>query len=115
MQGISVIDHRVQDLRFAVRQLRKHPAFALTVIVVFALGLASSVAMFGFVDAALIKPLPYHDPTRLVMLFGARPDLAPAQTRGGASYLNFVDWRERSRAFTTMAAYDVREGLLTQA
>jgi len=110
MQGISVIDHRVQDLRFAVRQLRKHPAFALTVIVVFALGLASSVAMFGFVDAALIKPLPYHDPTRLVTLFGARPDLAPAQTRGGASYLNFVDWRERSRAFTTMAAYDVREG-----
>ncbi len=56
----------VQDLRFALRQLRKNPGFALTAIVILALGIGASVAIFAFVDAALIKPLPYPNPTRLV-------------------------------------------------
>ena len=59
----------VQDLRFALRQLRKNPGFALTAILILALGIGSSLAIFAFVDAALIKPLPYADPTRLAVLF----------------------------------------------
>src|SRR6266478_7384126 len=56
----------LQDFRFAIRQLRKNPGFAATAILVLALGIGASVAIFGFVDAALLKPLPYQDPTRLV-------------------------------------------------
>ena len=53
----------VQDLRFALRQLRRSPAFTLTAILVLALGMGSNLAIFAFVDAALIKPLPYRVPT----------------------------------------------------
>jgi len=56
----------VQDLKFALRQLRKNPGFALTAILILALGMGASVAMFSFVDAALIQPLPYAAPNRLM-------------------------------------------------
>jgi macrolide transport system ATP-binding/permease protein len=52
----------VQDLRFAVRQLRKNPGLAITAILVLALGIGASTAIFGFVDAVLIQPLPYASP-----------------------------------------------------
>ena len=55
----------VADLRYAFRQLRKNPGFAFTAVVVLALGIAASVAIFAFVDAALLKPLPYRDPQHL--------------------------------------------------
>ena len=58
-----------QDLRFALRQLRKNPGFALTAILILTLGIAASVAIFSFVDAALIRPLPYQNPSRLVILY----------------------------------------------
>jgi macrolide transport system ATP-binding/permease protein len=53
-----------QDLRFALRQLRKSPSFTSTAIVVFALVIAGSTAIYAFVDAAIVKPLPYRDPSR---------------------------------------------------
>ena len=58
-----------QDLRFAIRQLRKNAGFASTAIVILTLGIGASVAIFAFVDAALIKPLPYLNPTRLAGVF----------------------------------------------
>ncbi len=57
------------DLRFALRQLRKAPGFAVTAILVVALGIAASVTIFTFVNAALLKPLPYQAPSRLVGVF----------------------------------------------
>ena len=110
MRHVNFVDHRIQDLRFAVRQLLKHRGFACTAILVLTLGIAGSVAIFGFVDAALIRALPYRDPSRLVTVFGARPDLAQGQTQGAVSYLDFIDWRARNRAFDSMAAHDVRSG-----
>ena len=110
MRHVNYLEHGIQDLRFAVRQLLKHPGFASTAIVVLTLGIAASVAIFGFVDAALIRPLPYHEPSRLVTVFGTRPGLAPGQTRGALSYLDFRDWRERTHAFDSIAAYDMRSG-----
>jgi macrolide transport system ATP-binding/permease protein len=61
------------DIRFALRQLRKNPGFAVTAILILALGIASSVAIFAFVDAALIKPLPYLDSSRLAVLYESIP------------------------------------------
>ena len=110
MRHVNVVDHVIQDLRFALRQLRKYRGFACTAIVVLALGISSSVAIFGFVDAALIRPLPYRDPSRLVTVFSVRPDLAQGQTRGAVSYLDFIDWRARNRVFDAISAYDFRGG-----
>ena len=59
----------IADLRFAVRQLRKNPGYAATAILVLGLGLAASVAIFAFVDAALLQPLAYRDPSRLVSVY----------------------------------------------
>ena len=109
-RGVNSIEHRMQDLRFAARQLLKHPGFASAAILVLGLGIAASAAIFAFVDAALIRPLPYTEPSRLVTVFGARPELAGAQIRGAVSYLDFLDWRERDGAFSSLAAYDVRSG-----
>jgi macrolide transport system ATP-binding/permease protein len=115
MRHVNLIEHWLQDLRFAVRQILRHRGFASTAIVVPALGIAASVALFGFVDAAMIKPLPYAEPSRLVTVFGARPDLAPGQNRGAVSYLDFLDWRERIRTFSSVAAYDVRAGFTLES
>lgn len=111
MRHVAAIENRIQDFRFAVRQLLRYRGFACAAVVVLALGVAASVSIFGFVDAALIRPLPYEEPSRLVTVFGRRPDAAASQKRGGTSYLDFLDWRERGvRAFRTLAAYDVRAG-----
>jgi macrolide transport system ATP-binding/permease protein len=110
MRRVTFVEHRLQDLRFAGRQLRKHPGFAATAMGMLALGLCANVAIFGFVDAALLRPLPYQQPRGLVTAFGTRPDLAPSQRRGYVSYLNLLDWRARNRAFRSLAAYDVRAG-----
>ena len=64
----------LQDLRYALRQLRKSPGFACTAILILTLGMSASVAIFGFVDAALIKPLPYKDPNRSSGRDGKCPD-----------------------------------------
>jgi macrolide transport system ATP-binding/permease protein len=110
MRDISLIDEGRQDLRFALRQLLTHRAFTATALLVLTLGIGGSVTMFGFVDAALIKPLPYQEPSRLVTIFSTKPDLAPLQTRGPASYLDVVDWRTRAYTVASIAAYDVRGG-----
>ncbi len=91
----------VQDLRFALRQLGKNPGFAITAIVILALGVASSVAIFAFVDAALIKPLPYERPTRLVQLFESIP-LGP---RFHLSYPDYLDWKRDNKVFGALNVF----------
>ena len=91
----------VQDIRFGLRQLRKNPGFALTAIFILALGIASSVAIFAFVDAALIKPLPYQDPNRLVILFESIP-LGP---RFHLSYPDYLDWKQDNTSFSSLDVY----------
>jgi predicted permease len=111
MRGVSFVDHRLQDFRFAVRQIFGHLGFSGTAIFVLALGVCASVTIFGFVDAALFKPLPYARASQLVTAFAARSD-GPEQVRGNVSYLDFRDWSDRVRAFSSIAAYDVRAGFL---
>ncbi len=89
------------DLRFAVRQLRKNPGFAATAVAVLALGVAASVAIFGFVDAALIKPLPYRDAEKLVGVY-ERAAIIP---RSNLSYFDYLDWKSQNRVFTSLEAW----------
>jgi predicted permease len=107
MRGLVFIEQRIQDLRFAARQTLKHPGFACTAILMLALGLAANVAIFGFADATLIKPLPYADQSRLVAVFGTWREKTE---RGNLSYLDYVDLRARNRTLRSIDVYDVRTG-----
>ena len=90
-----------QDLRFALRQLRKNPGFAATATLILALGIGASVAIFGFVDAALIKPLPYLDSSRLTILFESIP-LGP---RFHLSYPDYLDWKRMNKTFSSLDVF----------
>jgi macrolide transport system ATP-binding/permease protein len=90
-----------QDLRFAIRQLRKSPHFTLTAIVVFALGIAASTDIFAFVDAALVKPLPYRDPGRLVAIY----ERIPVGDRYHISVGDYLDLKRLNRTLTSLAVY----------
>jgi len=91
-----------QDLKFALRQLRKNPGFAATAILILALGMGASVAIFAFVDAALIKPLPYPNPTRLMDVTESLA-LFP---RGNLSYADYLDWKRMNNSFSSLDVYD---------
>ena len=92
----------LQDLRFALRQLRKNPGFATTAILILAIGLCANVAIFAFVDAALWKPLPYQNPSRLVGLF----ESTPLGSQFHLSYLDYLDWKRLNTVFSAVEAYD---------
>jgi predicted permease len=91
----------VQDIRFALRQLRKSPGFAATAVLILALGIASSVAIFAFVDAALIKPLPYKDSPRLAVLY----ESIPIGPKFHLSYPDYVDWKRENKVFSSLNVY----------
>ena len=99
------------DLRYALRKLWKNPGFASTAIVVLALGISASVSIFAFVDAALIKPLPYRDPSRLVALYESNP-LGP---RFHLSYLDYLDWKRLNKVFSFLEAFDDNNFLINTA
>ena len=95
------IEELRDDVKFAVRQLRRAPAFAIVAATTLALGIGANSAIFALVDAALLRPLPFPDPDRLVML-SERTDTAQ---RSLASPLNMLDWNDRSRSFDRMAGF----------
>jgi predicted permease len=91
----------IHDLRFAIRQLRQNPGFAITAVFILALGMGVSVAIFAFVDAALIQPLPYYAPNRL-MDVAERAVLLP---RSNLSRADYEDWKRLNRSFASLEAY----------
>ena len=101
---IPFLESAVQDLRFTLRQLRKNPTFTLTATMMVALGLGASVAIFAFVDAALIKPLPYQNPSRLLFVTETTPDIP----RANLSYPDYLDWKKLNRVFDSMGVYRQR-------
>jgi predicted permease len=101
MRGLNALDYIVNDIRFAVRQLRKSPEFTVTAILMLALGICSSIAIFAFVDAALLKPLPYRDPGRLLGVFERIDPWCP---RCPLSWFDYLDWKKQN---STLASLDV--------
>jgi macrolide transport system ATP-binding/permease protein len=98
---IPLLESVVQDLRFTFRQLRKNPAFTATAVTMVALGIGASVAIFAFVDAALIKPLPYQDPERLLFVTETTPDIP----RANFSYPDYIDWKKFNTVFDSLDVY----------
>ena len=94
----------VQDLRYALRTLRRAPAFALVAVLVLAIGIGATTGMFSLVDTMLVRGLPYPQADRLVVLIGNVQRAAGVERRGN-SYPDHVDWRARATSFDEMAAY----------
>jgi predicted permease len=95
-----------QDIRYSLRMLRKNPGFTAVAVIVLAVGISGAMAMFGFADAALIKPLPYRDPSRLVVVFVSSPGYA----RSWVSYRDFADWKRLNKVFSSIDAYALNGG-----
>ena len=92
----------IQDLEFSIRQLRKSPGFTSTALLTLVLGLCASISIFAFVDAALVKSLPYRDPTRLVGLF----ERIPVGDRYHLSYGDYLDWKNQNHVFDSLDVYE---------
>ena len=90
------------DLRFGLRQFRKAPGFAITAILVVALGIAASVTIFTFVNAALLKPLPYQAPSRLVAVFEHTSTCPECYI----SYLDYQDWKSANSVFRSFEIWE---------
>jgi putative ABC transport system permease protein len=90
------------DLVRALRILRTAPGFAMASLLALALGIGATTAIFGFVDAVLLKPLPFHDPGRLLLVYERNP--ASKKYKVFVAPANFGAWRGRSRSLEAMAA-----------
>ncbi len=99
-RGWNLMESLIQDVIFAIRQLRKNPLFSGTAIFMLALGICASTAIFVFVQAALLKPLPYKDPARLLGVY----EVVGQCPHCPLSWLDYVDWKKNN---TTLSSLDV--------
>ena len=95
------------EVRHSLRVLLKQPLFSAVVIITCALGIGANTAVFSVVNAVMLRPLPFHQPGRLVMLFPYDERQGPpaAVYDSAASYPDFVDWRAQNRVFEHVAVY----------
>ncbi|HLW98577.1 MAG TPA: ABC transporter permease [Candidatus Acidoferrales bacterium] len=98
-RGLLFLETTLQDIRYALRMLRRSPGFTAVAVLTLALGIGANTAIFSFVYGILLAPLPYHDASRLVVLNETTPRVGTVSV----SYPNFVDWRSQSRSFSQIA------------
>ena len=94
--GWTMFDHVRQDLRYGARALRRTPGFTAVAVITLALGIGANTAIFSVVNAVLLNPLSYKDPDRLVTILHQRDN--------PVAVANYLDWRDQSQSFETMAA-----------
>jgi putative ABC transport system permease protein len=93
----------ISDIRYSARRILQRPGFALVVIVTLALGIGANTAIFSVVKSVLFEPLPYRDPSRIVMVWETRLD--KGRNRNVVNPQNFLDWRQRSKSFSGLGLY----------
>jgi len=93
----------LQDLRYGLRVLAKNSGFTAVAVITLALGIGANTAIFSVVNAALLRPLPYEDPSRLVYVWSA--EKARGINESTVSIPDLQDWREQGRAFVGMAGW----------
>jgi predicted permease len=98
-----------QDVRYAFRMLFKSPSFTVMAIATLALGIGANTALFSVINGVLLNPLPYRHPEQLVALYGNTPGF----DRAPIAYLNFLDWRQETHSFSSIAFYHGEDYNLT--
>ncbi|HEV2174417.1 MAG TPA: ABC transporter permease, partial [Nitrospira sp.] len=98
--GLRLFDELRGDLRYGLRALRRSPGFTATAVLTLALGIGANSAIFSFVDAVLLKPLPYPHPEQIVSVW----EKTPTGTLNYISTMNFLDWSRQNRSFEFLSA-----------
>ena len=93
----------LQDVRYGIRMLRKSPGFTVVALLVLTIGIGANVAIFSVINTVLLRPLPYRDPGRLVMLWENLPGIGFPQV--GTSSGEYLDYRDHNRVFSAVAGY----------
>jgi putative ABC transport system permease protein len=106
MRVTQWLDERKADVKFTLRQLKGSPAFTAVAVVTLALGIGANSAIFALADATLIRPLPYLQPDRLVMIWSRNPTVP----RAGISPLDLRDLAQQSQSFEALAAVSFGAG-----
>ncbi len=96
-----MFDHILQDVRYALRMLRKSPGFTLVAVLTLALAIGANTAVFSVLNGVLLRPLPFHQSDRLVALYQNMPNFE----HGSISYDNLRDWQRMNHSFESMAGY----------
>ncbi len=98
---LPAVEEFLQDIRFALRQFSRRPSFTFTAVLTLAMGFAASVAIFAFVDAAMIKPLPFRDPQQLTYVTETVEIMGPANL----SWQDYEDWKRLATSFDSLAVW----------
>src|SRR5258707_2714461 len=101
-RGLPSLESLLQDTRFGLRLLWRSPGFTAVAILTLALGIGANTAIFSVINAVLLRPLPFPQPERLVMVFNTLPGVTDAN---GISYPNFRDLQASNQVFEQMGAY----------
>jgi hypothetical protein len=92
------------DLRYALRGLRASPGFTAVALLTLAMGIGASTTIFSVANAVLLRPFPYHEPERIVRLYATNP----ATETFSVSEPDYLDWRQRVRGMSQLAAFTGR-------
>jgi predicted permease len=102
-QSLPLVESLAQDLCYAIRMVRRNPGFTAVAVLTLALGIGANAAVFSLVDAVLLRPLPYRDPDRLLLLSETLPK--QGQDELGVSAAEYFDYRDTNQVFSEVAAY----------
>ncbi|HET9695324.1 MAG TPA: ABC transporter permease [Terriglobales bacterium] len=103
-----------QEVKFALRTMRKRPAFSIITVLVLALGIGANTAIFSVVNSVLLQPLPFPEPNRLVQLWHTPPEKSfPGLKKFSLSPANYLDWKAQNTTFESMAIYGQGVATLT--
>jgi putative ABC transport system permease protein len=104
------MDSIIKDIRFAWRGLLKHPGFTAIAVIILALGIAATTAIFSVVNGVLLRPLPFPEPGRLLVINEVNPQHGPEPFQ--LSYLNWLDLRQQSKSFEEIAGVTFSSSIL---
>jgi predicted permease len=98
---LPAVEELLQDIRFAMRQFRRRPGFTFAAVLTLTMGFAASITIFAFVDAAMIRPLPFRDPKHLAYVTETVDIMGPANL----SWQDYGDWQQQSKSFDSLAVW----------